>query len=102
MKYRKPNGHIGSYEIEQLYDWLLTNEKERKEAVFNWTSGLARHIGYIIERYYKQIKEPKDHPKYKEVYSTKPFMCLSCLKEQEELYKNIRNMKTLPSTTIRK
>lgn len=36
------NGHISSYEIETLFDWLLTEEKERKEAVFTWTSGLAR------------------------------------------------------------
>jgi len=85
MKFQKPNGHIGSYEIERLYDWLLTSEKERKESVLNWTSGLARNIGLIIEQYYKQIKNPNDHPKYKKNYSTHPFMCLNCLKEQKEL-----------------
>ena len=35
MKFRKPNGHIGSYEIEKLFDWLLTDEKERKVAEQN-------------------------------------------------------------------
>ena len=92
MKYRKPNGYIGSYEMERLYDWLLTSEKERKQAVFYWTSGLVRHIGYIIEKYYKQIKDPKDYPKYKEVYSTGPFMCLNCLKEQKKILKNFKRI----------
>jgi len=79
VKINKSNGHISSYEIELLYDWLLTDEKERKEAVFQWTSGLARQIGHIIEANYKQIKRP-DYPKYKQSFSTRPFMCLRCLK----------------------
>jgi len=65
--------------METLFDWLLEDKKSRKEAVFTWTSGLARQIGYIIERYYKQTKRP-DYPKYSETFSTKPFMCSSCLK----------------------
>lgn len=93
IKVRKPNGHIGSHEIEQLHDWLLTDEKERKEAVFNWTSGLARHIGYIIEKYYRQCKSPSDYPKYREVYSTRPFMCFSCLEEQREWQKSLKRIK---------
>ncbi|MBM4402250.1 MAG: hypothetical protein FJ044_03335 [Candidatus Cloacimonetes bacterium] len=79
MKNRKPNGHISSREIEQLFDWLLTEEEKRKPAVLTWTSGLTRQIGYIIERYYKQRRKP-DYPKYKEIFSTKPFMCSNCLK----------------------
>lgn len=79
--YRKMNGHIGSYELLQLFDWLLTPEKERKEAVLNWTSGLARQFGYVIEKYYKQSSKPT-YPKYKEIFSTDPFMCIECLKEQ--------------------
>lgn len=75
------NGHISSYEIETLFDWLLTKEKERKPAVFNWTSGLARQIGYVIEKYYKQTCKP-DYPKYKEIFSTKPFMCTDCSKDK--------------------
>ena len=67
------NGHVSCYEIETLFDWLLTVENERKPAVLNWTSGLVRQIGYVIERYYKQIKKP-DYPKYKDIFSTKPFM----------------------------
>lgn len=78
----KMNGHIGSYELETLFNWLLEDEKERKEAVLSWTSGLARQFGYIIERYYQQVKKP-DYPKYKEIFSTKPFICLNCLKEYE-------------------
>lgn len=80
IAYRKPNGHIGSYEIEQLYDWLLTPENKRKEAVLNWTSGLARFLGYIIERFYdqKNLKDLKKYPKYKNTFSTKPFMCSKC------------------------
>jgi len=85
LKIKKPNGHIGSYEIEKFYDWLLTDKKERKSAVFNWTSGLVRHLGYIIERYYKQVEKPKDYPKYKETFNSSPFMCSNCLKEQKEL-----------------
>lgn len=84
------NGHISSYEIQKLYDWLLTDEKDRKEAVFEWTSGLARHIGYIIENYYKQVKKPTDWPKYKKTYSTPPFMCWNCAKELYELKKAIK------------
>lgn len=80
-KYKLCNGHISSYEIRQLFDWLLTEENKRKAAVFTWTSGLARQIGYIIEKYYKQTKKP-GYPKYNEVFSTKPFMCLNCLKER--------------------
>jgi len=75
------NGHIGSYEVERLFDWLLTEETKRKPAVLNWTSGLARQTGYIIEKYYRQTKKP-DYPKYDEIFSTKPFMCLNCLKER--------------------
>jgi len=75
------NGHISSYEIEKFFDWLITNEKERKPAVLNWTSGLARQIGYLIEKYYKQIKKP-DYPKYKEIFSTRPFMCRKCLEDK--------------------
>lgn len=86
-KIKKPNGHISSYEIERLYDWLLTNEGKRKPAVLNWTSGLARYIGYIIEKYYKQVENPKGYPKYKETFSTSPFMCLNCLKERKEWQK---------------
>ena len=89
LNFRKPNGHISSYEIMTLYDWLLTDKKERKEAVFAWTSGLARYIGYIIEKYYKQVKNPRDYPKYKETFSTDPFMCLNCLKEQKEFYSKL-------------
>lgn len=80
-KHKFCNGHIGSYEIERLFDWLLTKESKRKPAVLNWTSGLARQIGYITEKYYRQIKRP-DYPKYNEIFSTKPFMCSNCLKEQ--------------------
>lgn len=76
------NGHISSYEVETLFDWLLTEEKERKPAVFAWTSGLARQIGYIVERYYKQAGK-SDYPKYKNIFSTKPFMCSNCLKEKQ-------------------
>lgn len=83
------NGHIGSYEIVELFDWLLTPEKDRKAAVFTWTSGLARQIGYIIENYYKQKTKP-DYPKYKDIFLTDPFMCLDCLKEQLERKKNIK------------
>lgn len=71
------NGHISSYEIEVLFDWLLEDKKMRKEAVFTWTSGLARQIGYVVERYYKQMKKP-DYPKYSEIFSTPPFMCENC------------------------
>jgi len=74
---RNMNGHISSYEIERLFDWLLTPEDIRKQAVLNWTSGLARQLGYIIEKYYTQKKKP-DYPKYDEVFSTKPFMCEHC------------------------
>lgn len=80
-KYKLYNGHISSYEIRQLFDWLLTEEGKRKAAVFTWTSGLARQIGYIIEKYYKQTEKP-GYPKYNEVFSTKPFICLSCLKDR--------------------
>lgn len=75
---RSMNGHISSYEIKRLFDWLLEDEKTRKEAVFEWTSGLARQIGYIVERYYRQTKKP-DYPTYDEIFSTDPFMCLHCL-----------------------
>lgn len=85
LKIKKPNGHIDSYEIERFYDWLLEDEKEKKPAVLNWTSGLARCLGYIIERYYRQIEKPKDSLKYKETFSSNPFMCSNCLKEQKEL-----------------
>lgn len=75
------NGHISSYEIETLFDWLLTDEKERKQAVFTWTSGLARQIGYVIEKHYKQINKP-DYPKYRKIFSTRPFMCSGCLEDK--------------------
>jgi len=75
------NGHISNYEIERLFDWLITDEKKRKPAVLNWTSGLARQIGYLIEKYYKQIRKP-DCPKYEEIFSTKPFMCRKCLEDK--------------------
>lgn len=80
-KYKLCNGHISSYEIRQLFDWLLTEEGKRKAAVFTWTSGLARQIGYIVENYYRQTKRP-DYPKYNEIFSTKPFMCFNCLKDR--------------------
>lgn len=93
LKISKPNGHIGSYEIERLYDWLLTDEKERKEAVLNWTSGLARFIGYIIEKYYEQTKNPKGYPKYKDTFSTEPFMCSDCLQQREKWLKTAEDLK---------
>lgn len=80
------NGHIGSYETEKLFDWLLEDEKKRKPANLNWTSGLVRQIGYIIELYYKQVKKP-DYPQYKKIFSTPPFMCLNCLEEQKRFKK---------------
>lgn len=80
-KHKLCNGHISSYEIQQLFDWLLTEEDKRKAAVFTWTSGLARQIGYIIEKYYKQTKKP-GYPKYDEIFTTKPFMCFNCLKKR--------------------
>lgn len=86
IKYRKPNGHISSYEIEKFYDWLLTPENERKEAVLNWTSGLVRFLGYIIERFYNQknLEDFKKYPKYKDTFSTKPFMCSRCFEENRQ------------------
>lgn len=93
---RVMNGHIGSYELLELFDWLLTDETERKSAVFNWTSGLARQFGYVIENYYKQVKKP-DYPKYEEIFSTDPFMCLDCLKEQLERKKRWRKQGNIKS-----
>jgi len=83
-KIKRLNGHISSYEIERFYDWLLTDKKERKPAVLNWTSGLVRCLGYIIERYYKQTEKPKNYPKYKDTFGSSPFMCSNCLKEQKK------------------
>ena len=75
------NGHISFYEIQKLFDWLLTEESKRKPAVFNWASGLARQIGYIIEKYYRQTRKT-DYLKYDKIFSMKPFMCSDCLKER--------------------
>jgi len=61
------NGHISSCELEGFFDWLPTPEDTRKPAVLNWTSGLARQLGYIVEKYYKQKKKP-DYPHYDEVF----------------------------------
>lgn len=87
---RSMNGHITSYEIKRLFDWLLENEKTRKKAVFEWTSGLARQIGYIVERYYRQTKKP-DYPKYDEIFSTSPFMCGHCLDRMFPPKANLRS-----------
>ena len=72
------NGHITSYELKTLFNWLLEDEKERKEAVLSFTSGLARQMAMIVERYYKQTQTP-DYPKYDKVFSTDPFMCSRCM-----------------------
>ncbi len=77
-KERRFVAHVGSYELKTLHDWLLTPEKDRKEAVFNWTSGYIRHLATIIERYYKQKEDVTNHPKYEDVYRDYPFMCHCC------------------------
>jgi len=42
----------------------------------NWTSGLARYFGYIIENFYSQknVEGLKKYPKYEDTFSTEPFM----------------------------
>jgi len=56
-----------------LWEYLLAPENERKPAVLNWTSGLARQLACIVEKHYKQMKKSK-FIEYDKIFTTKPFM----------------------------
>lgn len=66
-------GHVGSYELYDLWEWLQTPEKKRKPAVTNWTSGFVRQLASLIEQYYKQKETPKK-VKYTDIFLQKPYM----------------------------